>query len=241
MTENINTGRFSSAPWIKEASKHMVLVGGAGGIGSWVTLFLNRIGVMTKGIDYDQIDYHNIGGQLFGNHHIGLFKVKALSNILESFGNKHLYNHSARAIDSYDYAPIMISAFDNMEARSQFFNNWISQGFQSHSDNKQYLFIDGRLTSEQIQIFCLRGDKEKDIEDYMMNQLFTDDQVEDAPCSFKQTSHVAAMIGSLMTGFLTNHFTNLTFNAEISEVPYFHEYFLPLNKTKIINGIYISS
>lgn len=51
------------------------------------------------------------------------------------------------------------------------------------------IFIDGRLTAEQMQIFCVTP---KYISKYK-EHLFDDSEVEDAPCTMKQTSHSAAM------------------------------------------------
>ena len=61
-----------------------------------------------------------------------------------------------------------------------------------------------RLTMEQLQIFCVTPDK---IEEYEKH-LFDDSEVEDAPCTMKQTSHSAAMIASHMVGLFSNHMTN---------------------------------
>ena len=60
---------------------------------------------------------------------------------------------------------------------------------------QQEFFIDGRLTAEQLQIYCV---KYQDIERYRTEALFSDSDVPDAPCTMKQTSHVAAMIASYM-------------------------------------------
>ena len=58
--------------------------------------------------------------------------------------------------------------------------------------------------------------------------------MEDAPCSLKQTTHMAGIIAGQMTGFFTNFLTNIAEKEEVREVPFFHSYFLPMNLTNTI-------
>ena len=46
---------------------------------------------------------------------------------------------------------------------------------------------------------------------------------EDA-CSFKQTSHIAAMIGSVITSVITNWSSNIILKADINNVPNYIEF-----------------
>ena len=89
------------------------------------------------------------------------------------------------------------------------------------------IFIDGRLEMEQLQIFCVTPDKMEEYE----KTLFDDAIVEDLPCTMKQTSHSAAMIASLMTSFFTNHITNVREGMIVREVPFYHEFFIPMGLT----------
>ena len=66
----------------------------------------------------------------------------------------------------------------------------------------------------------------RSIADY---HLFDDTEVQDAPCTMKQTSHSAAMIASHMVGFFTNHMTNNAVEEKDRTVPFFWEYFIPIN------------
>ena len=52
--------RFKDAPWFPVASEP-VLIGGAGGIGSWLTFFLAKIGFSPIVYDFDTIEEHNLG------------------------------------------------------------------------------------------------------------------------------------------------------------------------------------
>ena len=79
--------RFSDAPWMKNIQEHIVVIGGAGGIGSWLTLLLSRMGSEIVVYDFDKIEEHNIGGQWFKKEDIGNTKVNALRNNIRNFSN----------------------------------------------------------------------------------------------------------------------------------------------------------
>ena len=76
--------RFKGASWFPKGNE-LILVGGCGGIGSWVTFFLARIGYLPIVYDFDVIEEHNIGGQLFRHSDIGRLKVSAISQICKDF------------------------------------------------------------------------------------------------------------------------------------------------------------
>jgi hypothetical protein len=90
----------------------------------------------------------------------------------------------------------------------------------------QPIYIDGRLEVEHMQIICVTPEN---IPEYEKRFLFDDSQVEDLPCTMKQTSHAAAMIASYMTAFFTNHITNIYLREQLREVPFFKEVVLPMN------------
>ncbi|MGN1294929.1 MAG: hypothetical protein ACI4U5_00840, partial [Bacilli bacterium] len=101
---------------------------------------------------------------------------------------------------------ILICGFDNMNSRKTAFEVW--KGSISASNPQEYLFIDGRLNAEEFQIFCIRGDDDYNINRYSKEFLFDDNEVQDAPCSYKQTSYCASMIASFITNLFVNHVHN---------------------------------
>ena len=224
MLSQINT-RFSDAPWIPQGEESC-LIGGAGGIGSWLTFFLARAGFKPTVYDFDIVEEHNVGGQLFGKSHVGKKKIEALYEMINEFCGVQI-NAFDQAID--ENSPIhhfCFSAFDNMQARKNLFERW-----QKCISNCSVtpLFIDGRLLAEQLQIFCVTPDT---VDKYYEN-LFDDAEVEDGPCTFKQTSHCAAMIATHMMGFFTNHIANIYERENSRDVPFYYEYYIPVSLTNI--------
>lgn len=213
--------RFKGATWFNYPSKN-VFVGGAGGIGSWLTLFLSRATFNVLLADYDHFEAHNLSGQFFNKDLVGYSKAEAVRESVKHFSYTTISTISLK-IDSETVIDdkFVFSAFDNMEARKSLFECWKRVA----ENDPSAIFIDGRLEMEQLQIFCVTPSRIKDYE----KTLFEDSEIEEAACTMKQTSHVAAMIGSLMTGFFTNHISNLVIGEEIREVPFFFEFCLPIN------------
>jgi len=229
-------GRFKDAPWFP-LDEVNVIVGGVGGIGSWLTLMLSRAGFIPMVYDFDTFEIHNMSGQLVPERLIGTIKVDAVAEVVKEFTGTtiHTFNEKYTAESmSHHY---VFSGFDNMQARKDMFKawcdyvvDWQAEGHKAKMLDTTYLqdipiFIDGRLLMEQMQIFCVTPDR---IEDYKKH-LFDDAEVAEAPCTLKQTSHSAAMIASHMVGFFTNHMTNVYAKDVIRNVPFQWEYFIPLD------------
>ena len=238
MTEE-HSSRFKDAPWFPKEETN-VIVGGAGGIGSWLTLMLSRAGFYPVVYDFDRLEGHNLAGQLYTKEdaEIGALKVDALKGLCKHFADTDITVMAEKYTKDSMTHNYVFSAFDNMQARKDMFAAWKEyvkewEDFKGIADAahipniplSEPIFIDGRLTAEQMQIFCVTPDK---IEEYEKH-LFDDSEVEDAPCTMKQTSHSAAMIASHMVGFFTNHMTNNAVGERDRTVPFFWEYFIPIN------------
>ena len=238
MTE-VHSSRFKDAPWFPKEETN-VIVGGAGGIGSWLTLMLSRAGFFPIVYDFDILEEHNLAGQLYTKSDAEAMvpKVDALKGLCKQFADTDITVMNERYTKDSMSHHYVFSAFDNMQARKDMFAAWKEyvkewEDFKDIADAahipnislSEPIFIDGRLTAEQMQIFCVTPDK---IEEYEKH-LFDDTEVQDAPCTMKQTSHSAAMIASHMVGFFTNHMTNNAVGDKDRTVPFFWEYFIPIN------------
>ena len=217
--KDIYNSRFKEAPW-SNAKEVMPMIGGCGGIGSWLSLLLTRAGSTPYIIDFDRIEEHNIGGQLFRTNSVGQLKITAIREVIREFCEVFCFTDEIRLTENTPATAVCFSAFDNMTARKLMFEAW------SKRDDKE-LFIDGRLSAEYMEIYCIGNDPEE-IEKYK-STLFEDTEIPDEPCTMKQTSHAAAMIASHMVGFYTNYLTNKKEREEVRKVPFKWSYFIPLN------------
>jgi hypothetical protein len=217
---NVKQSRFRDATWFSKAENLAVpiVIGGAGGIGSWLTLFLSRVLSSTTLIflyDYDTVEEINMAGQLYCTDDIGKDKAVAISDMVIKYaGYGGIVVQKEKYIDKSLASPIMFSAFDNMEARKVMFKNWKSEAAGHDGDS---IFIDGRLLAEQLQVFFVTPENAKVYEDI---HLFDDSEVDDVSCSYKQTTHFAATIAGKMVQGFTNWLSK-----DVAELPFYYEEF----------------
>ena len=222
-----STSRFSGTTWY-EAMKHLnIIVAGIGGIGSNAVYQIAR---MTPAAIYmydgDIVDVANMSGQLYSREDIGVAKVDALYNMISRYTNTPaVISLNENFTSTTEAGDIMICGFDNMHARKVFFNAWKQHVLSTpEAERNQCLYLDGRLSIDNLQVFCITGDNTWAMEEYSDNYLFLDSEADATICSMKQTTYLACMIGSFITNLLVNFVANQT-NPIISyDLPFFTEY-----------------
>lgn len=243
----IKTTRFSGLEWASEIKEIMMV--GIGGIGSYTSFNLARIGHELLLVDGDSVDETNVtGGQLYRNKDVGSKKVNAVHTICREFGCTgkiwtvdHMFNEDC------GMNGICICGLDNMEARKQVFEAWEDyinsetyndgNGKLEFIDKSQCLFIDGRLIAELWEVFAIPGDRDDLIAEYKEKWLFDDSEVDALDCTAKQTSFVAMGIASVITGTLCNWLTNKKLGADMRCVPFHQMMFYPLFKHDVYSPI----
>ena len=234
--------RFKDALWFKSMIETPVLLCGQGGIGSWTALALASAGCeQLVIIDYDEIEEHNLAGQFFKKSQVGQPKVRAVFDNVKDFSDTEItfINNIIEEDSDISDFPIIITGFDKMKPRKITFEKWKENVSKLSDENKENaLFIDGRLTAEQIQIFSIRGNDEAAMDEYLTNHIFDDSVIEDAPCTFKQTRFLAMEIAGIITSIYCNHLVNISTNGQLS-VPFFYEVYTPLQMTKKINRVVV--
>lgn len=211
ITMDESTTRFSSALWFKKIQNKVIVLAGIGGIGSYVALLLARM--KPKAIflyDDDVVETVNMAGQLYSINDVGKKKVDALADICSSFA---LYNSVFAIPEKFtlesEASDIMICGFDNMKARNLYYHKWLNHINELDDDiKKQCLFLDGRLAAEEFQVFCITGDDTYNQKLYETKYLFDDDHADATVCSYKQTSYMANMIGSMIVNLFVNFVAN---------------------------------
>lgn len=201
MTSNdLARRRFEDASWFKRAENSTVAVLGAGGVGSHLTFGLSRLGIKQIFIiDFDEFAVENFAGQLFLKDTLGNKKVSSVKGFCESV-NSNLPN----IIDVPSYfddieisCDVIFSCVDSMAGRKIAFDKFLANPYQK-------LFVDARLNAEFLQIFTIDKSNESNVQRYQTEFLFRDEDVEDAICTFKQTTHFAQIISGMMVNVFTN-------------------------------------
>lgn len=203
------SSRFSSAIWAERVTKELVTLAGLGGIGSYVGFLLSRVKPLRIIMyDPDKVENANMSGQLYGIPDVGSFKVSALWKLMTDYsGYTSCYCHNTRFTEDSSASKVMICGFDNMESRRIFYESWKNH-LPHLPEKKDALFIDGRLAAEEFQVFCIRGDDEYHMKEYEDKWLFSDQESEETICSYKQTSHCANMIASVIVNLFINFVAN---------------------------------
>ena len=221
------TSRFSGTEWYNEIQKARIIVGGCGGIGSNLVFQLARmIPANITVYDDDMVEIANMAGQLYSTKDIGKFKVDAIAEMTANYTTMRSINAIRQKFTEITEAgDIMLCGFDSMTARKTFFNSWCRHLDEIPEDRRsKCLYLDGRLSIDTLQIFCIRGDDAYNKHRYKKEFLFADSEADETICSMKQTTYLACMIGSLMTNLFTNFIAG-TLNPIIPyDLPFFTEY-----------------
>lgn len=227
LTTDTSTSRFSGAEWYELVKQQRIIIGGIGGIGSWLAFQIARLSPSAMVLyDDDIVETGNLSGQLFSRLDVNKTKVGAIESLISKY-NEHYCVHGipSRFTEYTEAGDIMMCGFDNMEARKTFFRSWTSHVYSlSEERRRECLFLDGRLSMNVLQIFCITGDDSYSIQKYNDGYLFDDADADETVCSMKQTTYMACMIGSMMTNLFINFVANLTDPVLPYDLPFFTEY-----------------
>lgn len=211
---NVKHSRFRDAIWYGVPKS--IIIGGAGNIGSYVALFLSRIGFGLTIYDPDGYEEINLSGQCCKVSDIGKPKVSALKDTLIEFSGRQIAisPFQEKYTEESMVTPIMISGFDNMASRKVMFEKWCQ------AEDRE-LFIDGRTSgAEGFEVYFIT----KGREDSYKATLFEDNEIANVACSYKATSHIGGMIGTIITTGVTNFIANEKYGAEIRILPFKMEF-----------------
>lgn len=221
-----STARFSSAIWYEEIRKKTIVLAGLGGIGSYVSFLLSRMHPRSMFIfDDDRVEVVNMAGQLYQLSDVGKFKVDAAATAARNYASyASIFAIREKFTESTNAADIMICGFDSMSARKTFFDSWVAHvNSKPEEERKHCLFIDGRLAAEEFQVLCIRGDDSYNIGRYSNDFLFSDEEADETLCSYKQTTYMANMIGSIMVNLFTNFVAN-EITENLRDLPFLTSY-----------------
>jgi hypothetical protein len=221
------TSRFSGAEWYNEIQKQRVILAGVGGIGS---NFIYQLARMSPAAIYmyddDMVETVNMAGQLYSIDDVGKAKVDAMEDMIRKYTSmQNIFAIKERFTSLTEAGDIMICGFDNMAARKTFFYSWKTHvASLPEEDRGKCLFLDGRLSMNELQVLCIKGDDVYNMDRYEQEFLFSDAEAEETVCSMKQTTYLASMIGSVMVNLFTNFVANLLDPIIPYDLPFFTEY-----------------
>lgn len=156
---------------------------GAGGIGSWTTLMLAKMGFNDiTVIDEDIVEDHNVASQFYNEGQLGMLKVNALEANVKSFTGIDIkaipHNIDEERIEN----GLVIFAIDSMKERVRLGNIY---------KDKNIYIIDGRMGGTEMEIYSCEASK------YLATTC-NPDAVDPTPCTAKAISFNCATIGSFI-------------------------------------------
>lgn len=222
------TTRFSDADWFKTIQNQTVVLAGVGGIGSNMAIILAKLNPKSLYLfDGDTVETVNLAGQFYSKDDIGKYKVDAIAESIIKYTNySSVFACPRNYVEGEEIASkVMVCGFDNMYARKTYYKIWKTLVESlPESERKEALFIDGRLTADEFQIFCMTGEDDYYMREYENKWLFTQAEAERTRCSFKQTGYLADMIGAFMVNLLVNFCANLSNPLRNMPLPFITSY-----------------
>lgn len=217
--------RISTAPWFTTESLTIMVIG-LGGIGSHLLFYLSRLGQHHFYIyDGDRYDSTNQAGQLTFSGDVGAYKTDAIEKTVYGLSpSTKITSTNFMYGESNPTNRIVFTGLDNIDSRRLVFEKWRN----SYDGVENAIFFDGRLTADEFQILVIKGNDQNAMRVYEEQFLFDSSKAETPICTFKQTTHVAAMIGAYMTSIFTNWLVNQKsvtpdIDSVLFRVPFFTE------------------
>lgn len=203
-------GRFKGASWFSKLADSMILIGGAGSIGSNVAFQLARTGADIAIVDNDTVGIENLAGQMYGPAQVGKTKVRAIAEVIASLCekptitpiNELVIPGEGQWLTIIPMADVVIVGFDNLPARRVMYEEWRKNGKDTS------LFIDGRLSMENGEIYVLEKIDLPEVFDGYEKTYFRAEEREELPCTMKSTTHCGMILAGLIVANITNWFNN---------------------------------
>jgi hypothetical protein len=183
-----------------------ILIIGVGGIGSWASLALSKMGCSSLTlVDPDVVETHNIASQFYKESDIKEYKVEALAHSLYEFtGMSSNFIHTTWQeffkhhpdINLCDYT--VICALDSLDERKKLFKHLRSGILPG-------LFIDARMGGEILRVFSL---EDNNIESYVRYQKKLDNRktkVHKEPCTARAISYNTFMSAAVIANLVKKH------------------------------------
>lgn len=175
---------------------------GVGGIGSWTTMLLAKMGCSNITVyDFDEVEDHNVASQFYKSNQLGFLKTESLrSNVIEQTDITIKIGDVEKEKDISE--GIVIIAVDSMKMRRE-----LNEMFK----DKDLFIIDGRMGGLQAEVYCAIASK------YEPTLVANDDEVEHEICTAKAISFNCAIIGGMITNYVrlyVNEMLDLSLHSE---------------------------
>jgi len=180
-----------------------ITVIGAGGIGSWTTLALAKIGCRNiTVVDFDNVEAKNTPSQLYTLKQIGKPKVEALAELVEMLTGvqitpiKSTYQDYLKKEKKLTH--VVISSVDSIAERQKIWKV-ISEIYEKEQTMECY--IDARMGGELIRDLVVNP-RDKDSVEYYNKKLFAKKKHHEEPCTAKAIAYNTFMAAGVLASIV---------------------------------------
>lgn len=210
--------RFSGAEYAPAIKQIPIATIGCGGIGSPFHLMISRMNPkMIANFEYDTVEIHNLGGQVFSMDDVGFPKADATAERLKAYSDYHEFvNFGKFEEGNQQVLPVMFLCVDNNEVRKEAVEVWRAAAekanwvFTFEIDGEEYTFpwvmYDGRLSFNSFDCYVVTKES---VEYHYANRLpISTEDVLPPNCTTKSNPEV----GFLTAGFMLTLYRNWVHN-----------------------------
>ena len=180
---------------------------GAGGIGSWATLAITKMGCHNVSVqDFDRVEMENTASQIYGEKHIKMTKVDALREIIKELSEVDILPVMEKWVPEQEIVePILISGLDSLDTRGELWTSVKKNKFVKW-------YIDGRMSGNIIRLYTVKIGEDNS---FYEKTLVTDKNVEEEACTSKAVIYNTFMCGSLIANLVKKIIKGEEYKREI--------------------------
>ncbi len=179
---------------------------GAGGIGSFVTLALAKIGCsQITVVDFDKVEEKNLPSQLYKRSQIGVYKTNALKETVADLTEVDI---TSVPLSWEEYYPtvhknfdVIVCSVDSMDTRIKIWEQLIGDWESKHHFN---CYIDARMGGELMKILAVNPWDYNSIEFYKKT-LFPSSKAHQEPCTAKAIAYNTLICGGIVASIVKKY------------------------------------
>lgn len=186
-------------------AKTKFLIVGCGAIGSFYAMTLAKMGAKYVTVmDHDKIEEHNLTNQMFPTYMTNKFKVDALAEVCEMFGDAKPHtikgDFDASTSSRIDLASfdVIVSCVDNMDVRKTI--------YEAIKGRTTGLFVEGRMGAQVFRAYAVKlGNKAE--HEYYEKEWYPQSEATPDRCTQKSIIYTVLQVSGVMLSMTKRYLT----------------------------------